>query len=79
LQLNIYNFLLRKNDYETEDYAFLLFYVPNKVMATGEIIFDTTLVKMNIDVKRAEEVWKKALKLLNKDCPQESCEWCAGK
>src|SRR3989338_1814191 len=27
-QLDIYNFLLRKNGYETEDYAYLLFYHP---------------------------------------------------
>jgi len=75
-QLDIYNFLLRKNDYKTEDYAFLLFYVPKEVMATGEVIFDTTLVKMKIDVSRAEKVWKKALKLLDGECPVEGCVWC---
>ena len=79
LQINIYNFLLRKNGYETEDYSFLLFYVPKEVMATGEVIFDTTLVKMKIDVKKAEKVWKEAIKLLNGDCPKKSCEWCDGK
>jgi len=25
------------------------------------------------------EAWKKALKLLNEDCPKESCEWCDGR
>jgi len=79
LQQNIYNFLLRKNGYETEDYFFLLFYVPKEVIATGEVIFDTTLVKMTVDVKKAEKVWKAALKLLNGDCPEKSCEWCEGK
>ena len=48
-QQNIYNFLLRKNGYKTEDYFFLLFYVPKEVMATGEVIFDTSLVKMEDD------------------------------
>lgn len=76
LQQNIYNFLLRKNGYKTEDYFFLLFYVPKEVMATGEVIFDTELVKMKVDVKMAEKVWKKALKLLNSDCPKKSCGWC---
>ena len=75
-QLDIYNFLLRKNRYETEDYAFLLFYVPREVMATGEVLFDTSLIKTKIDVKSAEKVWKKAIELLNSDCPKESCEWC---
>ena len=79
LQQNIYNFLLRKNGYETEDYFFLLFYVPKEVTETGEVIFDTELVKMKVDVEMAEKAWKKALKLLNSDCPREGCVWCEGR
>ena len=79
LQQNIYNFLLRKNGYETEDYFFLLFYIPKEVTPTGEVIFDTELVKMDVDVKMVETTWKKALKLLNGDCPKDGCEWCDGK
>jgi len=78
-QQNIYNFLLRKNGYDTEDYFFLLFYVPKEVMATGEVIFDTTLVKMKVDVESAEKVWKDALKFLDGDCPSKCCEWCDGR
>ena len=76
LQQNVYNFLLRKNGYQTEDFFFLLFYVPREVMETGEVIFDTELVKMKVDIKMAENAWKKALKLLSGDCPKKSCEWC---
>jgi len=80
-QLDIYNFLLRKNNYQTEDYAFLLFYVPKEVMSTGEVIFDTELKKMNVDVSNAEKIWKKALKLLEGECPtlpeEKGCEWCS--
>ncbi|MFH1311148.1 MAG: PD-(D/E)XK nuclease family protein [Nanoarchaeota archaeon] len=76
LQIDIYNFLLRKNRYETEDYGFLLFYVPKEVLETGEIIFDTTLKKMNINIQNAEDTWKKAIKLLNSECPEKSCIWC---
>ena len=72
----VYNLLLRKNGYATEDYAFLLFYVPKEITETGEVIFDTNLVKMKIDVKNAEKNFKKAIKVLNEDCPKESCEWC---
>ena len=75
-QQNIYNFLLRKNGYETEDYFFLLFYVPKEVLSTGEVIFDTELVKMKVDVESAEKVWKKALEMLERECPRENCEWC---
>ncbi len=79
LQQNIYNFLLRKGGYETEDYFFLLFYIPKEVTETGEVIFDTELVKMDVNIKIAEDVWEKALKMLNEDCPQESCKWCEGR
>lgn len=78
-QLDIYNFLLRKNGYETEDYALLLFYVPKHVQETGEVIFDTHLVKRKISVKNAEEIFEKALKLLSEDCPAKSCDWCDGR
>ena len=78
-QLDIYNFLLRKNGYKTEDYAFLLFYIPKEVTDTGEIIFDTTLKKMKIDVKNAEDIFNKAIKLLDEDCPDKTCEWCEGR
>lgn len=75
-QLDIYNFLLRKNGYETEDFGFLLFYVPKEVTETGEVVFDTTLKKMPTNTKDAETLWKDALELLNSDCPKEVCEWC---
>ncbi len=77
LQLDVYNFLLRKNGYETEDYAFLLFYVPKEVTETGEVIFDTTLKKMTVNIKNAEDTWKKAIDLLNSECPEKGCEWCS--
>jgi len=78
LQLDIYNFLLKKEGYDTEDYAFLLFYIPKEVMATGEVIFDTELVKMEVSGSKGEKVWKAALKLLERECPKKhgDCSWC---
>ena len=78
-QLDIYNFLLRKAGYQTEDYSFLLFYVPKEILETGEVLFDTTLKKMKINVKNAEDIFKNAIKLLNGDCPEKGCEWCGGR
>jgi hypothetical protein len=77
-QLDIYNFLLQKNGYATENYAFLLFYVPKEVTATGEVIFDTKLVRMKVDIKNAEKLWLNALKLLRGKCPvkDDECVWC---
>lgn len=78
-QLDIYNFLLRKNGYMTEDYGFLLFYVPKHVLETGEVVFDTTLVKRKINIHNAEKIFQKAIKLLNGECPSKCCIWCNGK
>ncbi len=77
-QLDIYNLLLRKNNYKTEDYAYLLFYHPSKVNEKGDVVFNTDLVKMKIDVKNAEEIFKEALKVLRGEIPQasEECEFC---
>ena len=79
-QVDIYNYLLRENGYKTEDYAFLLFYYPKEVLETGEVVFDTVLKKMKIDVTNAESIWKKAIKLLNDSCPDKhkhkDCPWC---
>lgn len=75
-QLNIYNFLLRKNGYDTEDYSFLLFYVPLEVMGTGEVVFDKHLVKMKVHPDKGGELFERAIELLNKDCPAKTCDWC---
>lgn len=79
-QLDIYNYLLRENGHSTEDYSFLLFYIPREVTETGEVVFDTTLMKMKINPKTGEDMWKKALKLLNGSCPErhkhKDCPWC---
>lgn len=76
-QLNIYNFLLRKNGFNTENFAFLLFYVPQSVEESGKVIFSTTLVKRNISIKDAEQIFEKAVKLLNGKCPKKGCDWCS--
>ena len=75
-QLDIYNFLLRKNGYETENYGFLLFYIPKEVLETGEVIFDTLLARRDIDINNSEKLWNNALELLNSNCPERGCEWC---
>ncbi len=76
LQMEIYNFLLRKNGYETEDYTYLIFYYPKEVTETGEVIFDTKLIKMKTNTENGKKVFKEAIKLLNNKCPNKECKWC---
>ncbi len=77
-QLDIYNFLLRKNNYKTEDYSYLLFYHPKEVNKKGNVIFNTDLIKMKINVKNAENIWKNALKVLKGKMPKpdKECGFC---
>ena len=77
-QLDIYNLLLRKNSYETEDYSYLLFYHPDKVNGNGDVVFNTDLIKMKISIKNAEKIFKDALGVLKGDIPEcaEDCKYC---
>ena len=79
-QLNIYNFLLRKNGYHTEDYAYLLFFIPREIDENGGFIFNTELVKMKTNVDHAEELFQKAVEIVKGEMPESSekcgfCEW----
>lgn len=79
-QLDIYNFLLRKNGYATEDYSYLLFYHPQKVHQNGDVDFHKHLVKMDVSIKNAEKVFKEALLTLCEDIPASAtdcgfCKW----
>ncbi|MEK6891890.1 MAG: PD-(D/E)XK nuclease family protein [Nanoarchaeota archaeon] len=77
-QLDIYNFLLRKNGYKTLNYAYLLFYHPSNVESSGNVVFNTDLVKMKISVSNAEKIFSEALKVLNSNIPNasEECGYC---
>ena len=75
-QMDLYNFLLRKNGYKTEDYTYLLFYYPKEVLETGEVIFDTKLIKIKTSAENGEKIFKKAVDVLNGEIPECSCKWC---
>ena len=77
-QLDIYNFLLRKNGYQTENYSYLIFYHPNCVHENGDVDFHSDLVKVGIDIKNAEKIFKGALKILKSKIPNshEECSFC---
>jgi hypothetical protein len=77
-QLDIYNFLLRKSGWDTESYAYLLFYHPDKVNENGEVIFHTDLVKMKVSVKNAEAIFRNAVLALEGEIPKplKDCAYC---
>lgn len=77
-QMDLYNFLLRKNGYETADYAYLLFYHPDKVNEKGDVIFHTDLIKVKTDPKHGEKVFRDAIKCMGGDEPKrgKECAYC---
>jgi len=77
-QLDIYNFLLRKNGFETEDYSYLLFYHPKEVEEDGDVAFHTDLVELKVSIENAEKIFEYALRILKGDVPDHSdnCEFC---
>lgn len=80
LQMHLYAYLLEKNGYAVEDYAYLLFYYPNRVLATGEVVFDTHLKKIAVFPAEGEKVFKKAITILQSDeppRPSSECQYCS--
>jgi len=77
-QMDIYNFLLRNNGYETEDYTYLLFYHPHKVEDNGHVCFNTDIVKIKVNIKNAEKIFNQAIKILESSIPKmtEKCSFC---
>ena len=78
-QMDIYNFLLRKNGYETEEYTYLIFYHPHKVEENGHVCFNTDIIKIKVNIKNAENIFKKAVKVLSSEMPEpsEECGFCS--
>ena len=77
-QLDIYNFLLKKNGYAIENYSYLLFYHPLKVHENGSVDFHKHLIKMEVSVKNAENIFNNALAVLGGKLPEraEECGFC---
>ena len=77
LQLETYNFLLRKNGFETENYSHLLFFHPAEFTPQGAT-FKTQLVTIQTNADHAEQVFQNAICVLNNPKPkrQKNCIYC---
>ncbi len=75
-QMHLYNLLLRKNGHMTEDYSYLLFYHPKEVLENGDVVFNKDLIKIPLDLKRAETILNDAMKVLKGKQPKKRCVWC---
>ncbi len=75
-QMDIYTYLLRKNGFETESFAYLLFYYPEKVRDDGSVLFNTELKKIDTKPENAERLFRDAVECLRSDEPPEESREC---
>jgi len=78
-QLDCYAFLLEKNGYKVKDYAYLVYYFPDKVVGDHLVKFNIEVVKVSTDPKRAYKIFSDAVKLLKGPIPEKhtECGFCA--
>jgi len=77
-QLDTYALLLDKNGYKVRDFAFLVYYYPEKVGEDGVVKFNIKPVEVKTDLKRAEKTFQDAVNLLKGPIPKHhsDCEYC---
>ena len=79
-QLDIYDYLLGKMDYKTAGKAYLVYYHPAPGVLHEGFPFETTIKEIETDPDSAEELFRKAVELLEgEDLPAsaEDCAFCA--
>lgn len=77
-QMDLYSFLLEKNSLPPADFAILIFYHPIRVDEQHNVIFDPDPLKVPVDRKRGERMFREATSCLlgDKPEPSEDCEFC---
>lgn len=78
-QLDIYCYLLHQNDYKVADFAYLVYYYPEKVKKNGRMDFNVVVKKITTDIKNAERLFRDAVKCLRGPEPKRhsDCEYCS--
>lgn len=78
-QLDIYNFLLSENGYETKGLAYLVYYKPEEVAGEGLMKFQIVVKKMETGSKRALRLFEEAIEILSGPMPKShsNCQYCS--
>ena len=76
-QLDIYDYLLAKMNYKTAGKAYLVYYHPAPGVLHEGFPFETTIKEIETEPDSAEELFRKAVELLEDDALPESSEDCA--
>ena len=78
-QMSVYTLLLQKNDYNTRDLAYLVYYAPDAGVLHNGFPFAVGIKEVRTEPHKAEETFVKAVELLRADMPSSSdaCEFCS--
>lgn len=75
-QMDIYSFLLEKNNLKPADFAVLIFYHPVEVDETHGVIFEPDLVKVPVSRERGKKMFIDAIGCILGEEPKGKCAWC---
>jgi len=77
-QMNVYCFLLDKNNVKTGDFACLIFYYPIEAKDNGNFKFECDVIKLKTSKENGNILFKEAIEVLKGPEPDtnENCPWC---
>ncbi|MCH8004394.1 MAG: PD-(D/E)XK nuclease family protein [Nanoarchaeota archaeon] len=77
LQVDVYNYVFRKNNLSTENFAYFLFIYLMEIDNKGKLTFGSKLAKTKINIKNVEKTLNIALNILKKENPpKDGCPFC---
>jgi hypothetical protein len=78
-QLDTYVFLLQKNGCRTREFAYLVYYYPDKISDKHTVKFNVEVVKVETDGQRAYKIFSDAVACLRGPMPKShtECGFCA--
>jgi len=77
-QVNLYNLILRENGHQTADHGLLLYYYPDQIQETGEVLFKNQIKRVPVDTEAAQSFLREAAETLNSPIPSHNpdCDYC---
>lgn len=78
-QLDAYALMLEANGYPVADFAYLVYYYPERVSDNGAVKFNVHPVELSLDPRRAKNTFEQAVDSLQKPLPNHggNCEYCS--
>lgn len=78
-QLEIYAYLIMKNNFNVNNYGYLLYFYPKSINEDGSFIFGMEGKQVSLNIMQAEKLFKEAIETLKGPLPESSktCDFCS--